>query len=188
MATNVRVLVLSGFGRPSAVTSEVSRVLKHRVVSAGGSAADCNLRELGLPLYDGEEDLSTFPEAAKRLAATMRSHQAFFLIAPEYHNGIAPLVKNAFDWAAKAHILGHGEALLKGKVSALITVSAGPNVGVQALTQMGALCLFLGSTVLPGSLGILDRPETLAPDASIKDQGVAQRLDGLVAELILSTR
>ena len=188
MDADLSVLVLSGFGRPSTVASEVLRLIEQSALAEKRSVTLKNIHLLALPLFDGEDDLRFIPAKAKELSQDIVSHHAVIIVAPEYHGGMAPLVKNALDWAARSYALTHQLQLLQKKPSALIAVSPQRNVGVQGLSQMAAVCHALGSTVMPGSMGILDHPATLSEDGRLRDKAVSQRLDGLVQELFKAIR
>ena len=188
MAADLSVLILSGFGRPSIVASEVLRQIEQSALAEKRSATLRNIQLLSLPIFDGEDELRLIPAKAKELSQEIVSHHAVVIVAPEYHGGMAPCVKNALDWAARSYALTHQLLLLQKKPSALITVSPQRSVGVQGLSQMAAVCHALGSTVMPGSMGILDNPATLSDDGRLRDKAVSQRLAGLVQELFKAIR
>lgn len=179
-----KVLILSAVGRGSVVGDEVIRLVKEQIISSGAEPTELGLKAQNLPLFDGERDLQAFPVEAKYLEQSIRRHHALMIIAPEYHQGIASLVKNSLDWAAQTHALLHGESLLLGKPIGIVSVSMENHLGVQALTQMAALCHTLGGRVLPGSMGVLDQIKVLGEDRRMTDQGLVKRLSGLASDLV----
>jgi NAD(P)H-dependent FMN reductase len=167
----------------SVVGEEVIRLVSDQIVTKGGVPTVVALKAQMLPLFHGEQDLVAFPSQATHMAQIIRDHRSLMIIAPEYHQGIAPLIKNSLDWAARAHTLSHRSPLLQGKAIGIVTVSTETHLGVQALTQMAALCHTLGGRILPGSMGVLDQEKTLGEDRQIADKGLIKRLSALAGEL-----
>lgn len=179
-----KVLILSALGRGSVVGEEVVRLVLEQITSLGAQPTFLSLKAQNLPLFDGERDLQAFPVEAKHLEQTIRHHHALMIIAPDYHQGIASLVKNSLDWAGQTHAMLRGDSLLLGKPIGIVSVSMENHLGVQALTQMAALCHTLGGRVLPGSMGVLDQIKVLGDDHRMKDQGLVKRLSGLASDLV----
>jgi NAD(P)H-dependent FMN reductase len=179
-----RILILSALGRGSVVGEEVIRLVKEQITSSGAEPTLLSLKEQNLPFFDGEWDIQTFPVEAKHLEQIISHHHALMIIAPDYHQGIAVLVKNSLDWAGQTHAILRGEALLLDKPIGIVSVSMENHLGVQALTQMAALCHTLGGRVLPGSMGVLDQIKILGEDHRLKDQGLVKRLSSLASDLV----
>ena len=180
-----KILLLSAMGAGSIVGEAVLRLVSEHIASKGGGTTMVALKAFRLPLFDGEGDLGAFPQEAKELAETIGHHHALMLIAPEYHQGIAPLVKNSLDWSGRAHTLAeYRTPLLHGKSLGIVTLSPEQHLGVQALTQMASLCHALGGRILPGSMGVLDQWKSLGDDRQIKDPGLVKRLSALAEDLL----
>jgi NAD(P)H-dependent FMN reductase len=179
-----KVLMLSALARGSVVGDEVIRLVIDQIRSSGAEPNLLSLKAQNLPLFDGERDLQEFPLEAKHLEQSIRHHHALMIIAPDYHQGIASLVKNSLDWAGQTHAMLFGESLLLGKPVGIVSVSVENHLGVQALTQMAALCHTLGGRVLPGSMGVLDQIKVLGEDNRMKDQGLVKRLSDLASDLV----
>ncbi len=184
MSSNLSILILNGFGRLSAVTSEVLRIVTENLEQLGVETKTKNLFQLALPLFDGEVPWLAIPSPVKDLVHDIRIRHGVLMIAPEYHGGLGSVVKNAMDWAAMASSVRHQDLLLDYKPSAFVTVSSERNHGVHALNQMGALCHTLGSPVMPTSMGIYDQPHSISTDGSFSDIAVTRRLETLVSDLV----
>lgn len=104
-----------------------------------------DLRELALPLYDGDlEDEKGMPAGAQKLVALMLDHDALLIASPEYNSQNTPLLKNAIDWCTRAD-----ENPLQGKVAAVVSASPGNFGGIRSMTLARQLLTHLGCHVIP---------------------------------------
>lgn len=89
-------------------------------------------------------DLETSPpETVQRWWDTLRGADALLVGLPEYNWGIAPLAKNALDWATRPP----SDRAIAGTVVAFMS-SAGRSGGEHAQSNMGMILGFLGATVV----------------------------------------
>ena len=83
-----------------------------------------DLRELDLPLYDGDlETQKGFPAGAKRLQELMIPAHGLLISSPEYNSSISAALKNAIDWVTRTDKAGGTLAAFKGKVAGLMAAS-----------------------------------------------------------------
>ena len=62
-----------------------------------------DLRELALPLYDGDyEDNAGLPAGAQKLVELINAHGGLLIASPEYNSQMTPPLKNAIDWCTRA--------------------------------------------------------------------------------------
>ncbi len=102
MPDPVRLLALAGSMRSGSLNKKLLRVACNMAETQGAQVTLLELRELALPLYDGDvEQTHGLPEGARRLKQLMISHDAFLIASPEYNSSISGVLKNAIDWASR---------------------------------------------------------------------------------------
>src|SRR5262245_50268967 len=105
--TAPRLLAFDGSLRRDSWNRKVLAVAIDGARRAGAEVTQLLLRELALPLYDGDlEAASGLPEGARRLKAAMIASDGLLLGCPEYNTSIAGVLKNAIDWASPAEAGG----------------------------------------------------------------------------------
>jgi len=83
------------------------------------------------------------PEVVQRWWDTVRAADAMVVALPEYNWGIAPMAKNALDWATRPPT----DRAIAGTVVAFMS-SASRSGGEHAQTNMGMILGFLGATMV----------------------------------------
>lgn len=151
---------------------------------AGATVTTVDLRELALPLYDGDLEASSgLPEGAKRLQALMVSHQGFLIAAPEYNSSITGVLKNAIDWASRA---APGEAPLaafREKTAALLSASPGALGGLRGLVHLRAILSSLDVLVIPEQFALGKANEAFDGAGALKDPKHAASVKRVVERL-----
>jgi chromate reductase, NAD(P)H dehydrogenase (quinone) len=143
-----RVLAFSGSARNDSFNSKLLTHVVRGASEAGASVTRLDLRELSLPLYDGDLEAREYPAAATRLRELIVAHDALLLACPEYNGGISPLLKNTIDWMTRAPGAKADPSLFGGKSAALCSAAAGPFGGMRGLRWVRELLNNLGVTVL----------------------------------------
>src|SRR5436305_15040887 len=81
----LKVLAFSGSMRTDSLNKKLVRAAAAAVERAGAEVTHLELRDLALPLYDGDVEAQFgLPEGARRLKQLMLSHDAFLISSPEY--------------------------------------------------------------------------------------------------------
>ncbi len=140
-----KILAFSGSARRESFNRKLLAAVVDRVRTAGGAVTIVDLRELALPIYDGDlEDAQGMPEGAKKLVSLITEHDGLLIASPEYNSQMAPLLKNAIDWCTRAD-----ENPLEGKVAAVVSASPGNFGGIRSMTLARQLLTHLGCHVIP---------------------------------------
>lgn len=169
-----KVLGLSGSLREASFNT---KLLKAAIASYG--AADVEIADLNLPLYDGDLEAKGIPDGVSKLAAQIEAADAIIVASPEYNKGISGVLKNALDWSSR--VPGDG---LRGKPTLLIGAAAGRTGGETAyfmarncLSQLGAAVLATPAVLVAGAHGEFNE------DGTLKSAQYQKSLDGAVAVL-----
>lgn len=138
----------------------------------------CDLSDV--PLYNGDVEAAGPPDSVKKLVENLKSADALILACPEYNYSIAPVLKNALDWASRAP---ENEALVGKPV---IMFGAGGMAGTsRSQHHLRQVCVRL-------DLYPLNRPEGLFnafqggfdADGSVTDPEIAAQVKKQVHALV----
>jgi NAD(P)H-dependent FMN reductase len=183
-----RILAFAGSTRTDSYNKKLIQIASAGAQAAGAEVTGLDLRDLPMPLYDGDLEASSgLPENAKKLKALMLAHQGLLLAAPEYNSSITGVLKNAIDWASRP---APGEASLAcftGKVAAIMSASPGALGGLRGLVHVRAILGNINVLVIPEQVAIMKANDAFHPDGSLKDakqQANVQQLGAKVAQML----
>lgn len=98
------------------------KLLQNAIALAKGldvEIEELDLKELNLPIYDGDIEARGFPESVKKLKEAVERANVLFIASPEYNSSISAALKNAIDW------LSRGKNSLDGKIAAVFGATPG---------------------------------------------------------------
>src|SRR5438067_8684658 len=181
----VSVLAFSGSMPTDSLYKKLVRVAPAAVERAGGEVTHLDLRDLALPLYDGDlEAQSGLPEGARRLKQLMLAHDAFLISSPEYNSSISGVLKNAIDWASRP-VPGEPPLVwFSGKIVGLMAASPGGFGGIRALATLRAILENLGSIVIPKQVALPRAHEAFNEAGVLKDPKLQASIDALAQQLV----
>ena len=169
-----KILGISGSLRKDSFNT---KLLKAAITSYG--AAEVEIADINLPLYDGDLEAKGLPEAVLKLAAQIEAADALIIASPEYNKGISGVLKNALDWASR--VPGN---VFAAKPTLLIGAAAGRTGGETAyfmtrncLSQLGAVVLATPAVLVAGVHNEFNENGTL------KSEQYQKTLDNAVATL-----
>ena len=150
-----RVLAFSGSARKDSFNAKLLALVARGASEAGAAVTQIQLRDFGLPLYDGDWEASNpFPPGAAQLRELLAEHDALLIACPEYNGGIAPLLKNTIDWMTRAPGAKADPGVFARRVAALCSAGAGGFGGARGLRWTRELLNNLGVTVLATQVAI----------------------------------
>ncbi len=183
------ILGFAGSTRKDSWNKKLVQLALQGAEAAGATVTFLDLRDLPMPLYDGDlEEASGLPENARRFKDLLKSHQGLLIASPEYNSSFSAVLKNAIDWASRSE---EGEAPLacfNDKVCALMSTSPGALGGLRGLVPLRMLLGNIGVVVLPDQMAIPKAMEAFTPEGALKDprqQAGIQALGANVAKLLL---
>jgi chromate reductase, NAD(P)H dehydrogenase (quinone) len=166
-----RILVFAGSTRTDSLNKRLARHAADVLRNAGAEATLLDLRDLALPLYDGDlEARDGLPVGAKRLKELMKAHQAFVIASPEYNSSIPAVLKNAIDWASRAEPNEKALVAFQGKVALLLAASPGLLGGLRALVHLRSILGNIGVIVLPEQLAVSKAHEAFDDQGRLADE------------------
>ena len=159
--TKPKVLVMSGSARTGSFNRKLAALAAEAAQREGAEVTVLDLRALGLPLYDADDEAAALPAGALELRRVFAAHQAVLISAPEYNSFVTPLLVNSFAWLSRVPA-GEGQAsglgVTAGKPTGLLSASPGALGGLRGL-------IFLRS-FLSANFGMLVVPDTHSVSAA----------------------
>jgi NAD(P)H-dependent FMN reductase len=179
-----RVLAFSGSARKDSFNAKLLTLAVQGAADAGAEVTRIDLRELELPLYDGDAETSNaYPPGAARLRELLARHDALLLACPEYNGGIAPLLKNTIDWMTRAPGAKADPGVFAGRVAAICSAAAGPFGGARGLRWARELLNNLGVIVLASQVTIPAAFKAFDANGALADARQAESARALGREL-----
>ena len=164
------ILGFAGSTRKESYNKKLVQIALQGAEAAGARVTFLDLRDLPMPLYDGDlEEASGIPENARQFKALLKSHQGLLIASPEYNSSMSAVLKNAIDWASRPE---DGEAPLacfNDKVCALMSTSPGALGGLRGLVPVRMLLGNIGVLVLPDQMAIPKAMEAFTPEGALND-------------------
>jgi len=192
MAQTPKILAFAGSTRADSYNKKLVRVAMAGAEAAGAEVTFLDLRDLPLPLYDGDLEASEgLPENARRLKELMVAHHGLLIASPEYNSSVTAVLKNAIDWASRAE---EGEAPLAAytdKVAALVSASPGALGGLRGLVHLRAILGNIGVLVLPEQIAVPRAHEAFGPEGQLvdpKQQASVEKIGAGLARVLAKLR
>lgn len=189
MAYVPKILAFAGSTRTESFNKKLVRIAVAGAQAAGAEVTSLDLRDLPMPLYDGDlEATEGIPPNARKFKELMLAHQGLLISAPEYNSGISGVLKNAIDWASRST---PGEAPLAcfvGKVASLMSASPGGLGGLRGLVHVRSILGNIHVLVLSEQVAVPRAHEAFNPDGTLKDskqQASIERLGRNLADILM---
>jgi chromate reductase len=183
-----RILVFAGALRRESFNKKLARLAADAARAAGGEVTLVDLRDLPMPLYDGDVESSDgIPANAKRFKELMLAHDALFISSPEYNSSISGVLKNTIDWASRTE---KGEAPLacfEHKVAALVAASPGLLGGLRGLVTVRSILSNIRVLVLPEQLAVSKAHEAFDAEGKLVDPKHQAMLEKIARRLVAVT-
>ena len=180
---NIKVVAISGSLRLDSYNRKALRAAERFASEAGASVEEIDLKELNLPLYDGDIEARGFPESVQKLKSVVESSDVLLIASPEYNHSISGALKNAIDW------LSRGKNSLDGKTAAIFGASPGLFGTMRGQAHLRQILAALNvTTASQPQVFIRLANEAFNSDGSLQDVKLHNQLKQLINKTInLST-
>ena len=188
MGETPKILAFAGSTRSGSFNKKLVKVAIAGAKAAGAEVTYLDLRDLELPLYDGDLEAKGLPAGARKLKDLMLAHDALLISSPEYNSSISGVLKNAIDWASRPV---PGEKPLEcfaGKVAALMSASPGHLGGLRGLVTVRSILGNIKVLVLPDQVAVSKADQAFGEDGSLKDEKQRASVEGLGRTLTETVR
>ena len=184
-----RIIAFAGSTRTASFNKMLLRIAVEDAKKAGGEITLIDLRDLPMPLYDGDlEESDGPPPNATQLYELMKEHQGLLLACPEYNSSITGVLKNTIDWVSRPREGEPALAAFTGKVAALLSASPGALGGLRGLVHVRSILGNIGVTVIPNQIAVPKATEAFNAEGLLKDERLAGKIAELARELVEMTR
>lgn len=174
--TPVTILGLGGSLRRDSFSRRALLETLAAAQAAGAETIDWTLDAHPLPLYDDDlEQFGELPEVVKQLHQAARRADGVLFAAPEYHNGISGVVKNAIDWLRPRDV--------RDKPIGIIVVGGGSAGGHRALTHLRQVARGLAAFAIPPEVSIANADAALL-DGPWPDPATERHIERLGREIV----
>ncbi len=189
MAEPLRILVTSGSSRQGSYNRTLADLVANIVAEQGAQPNRFDLRDLALPIYDGDYEAANGPPpGAIRLSDAMAESDALFIATPEYNGFPTPLLINAFDWLSRLKsVPGRpaGADATAGKAAGLAGASPGHLGALRSMNYVRQyLQMNFGMLVVPQQLAVSRAMDAFDAGGHLKEAGQHKALEGVVKALI----
>lgn len=182
--TKHRILAFAGSTRTDSHNKKLIQIAIEGARSAGAEVTHLDLRDLPMPLYDGDlEEKEGIPANAKKFKELLLAHQGLLIASPEYNSSITGVLKNAIDWASRPLPGEKNLACFTGKTAALLSASPGALGGLRGLVHVRSILGNIQVLVLPDQIAIPKAHEAFNADGSLKDVKKHAEVQNLGAQL-----
>lgn len=184
MSYTPRILAFAGSLRTESYNKKLVRIAAAGARDAGAEVTLVDLRDLPMPLYDGDvEAAGGLPENARRFKELCIQHDGFLIASPEYNSGISGVLKNAIDWASRPEPGEPGLVAFAGKTAALLSTSPGALGGLRGLAILRSILSNIQVLVLPHQLAVGKAGEAFDADGALIEPKQVESVRRVGAEL-----
>ena len=141
----------------------------------GAEVESLDLRDLNVPLYDGDREAAYgLPAGVRKVIDAVRDADGVVLASPEYNHSVSGVTKNLLDWVSRGRPYP-----LEGKPVLALSATPGPSAGRAGLEALRQPLEAVGARVKTAGFGRVARRSDGAVDLPPADAG---RLAGTVRE------
>ena len=184
----VKLLFFAGSNRQASLNKRLAKAASSMAAEFGAEVTFIDLKDYEMPLYCGDLEANEgVPEAAKRLAELVQSHDGVFIASPEYNSSLSPLLKNTLDWVSR---LRSDETPPRtpwhqAQVFAIGATSMGPMGGLRGLQLLSALLINgYQVNVIPQTVAVGKGHEVLGEDGSLSTPQSEAMLSGAMKAFV----
>lgn len=192
MTSRPAILAFAGSTRTGSFNKQLVKIAAESARKTGAEVTMLDLRDLPMPLYDGDlEEREGLPAPARKFKELLLAHHGLLISAAEYNSSISGVLKNAIDWASRSAPGEPPLACFTGKVAALMSASPGALGGLRGLVHVRAILGNIGVLVLPEQVAVPRAHEAFQPEGVLKDakqQASVERLGERLAQMLVKLR
>lgn len=175
----LKVLAISGSLRKDSYNRKALQVAKKFAAELNAEVNEADLKELNLPIYDGDIEAQGMPESVQKFKKEVEENDVLLIASPEYNYSISGVLKNAIDW------LSRGGNSLDGKAAVIFGASPGPFGTLRGQYHLREILFALNVFVLPQpQVFIRSAHEAFNADGSFKDEKLSNQLKDLIEKTL----
>jgi NAD(P)H-dependent FMN reductase len=183
-----KILAFAGSTREGSFNKKLVRIAVDALRAAGAEVTLLDLRDLALPMYDGDCEIELkLPEGGRRLKDLLIAHHGFIISSPEYNSSISGVLKNAIDWASRPEAGRPPLECFTDKTAAIIATSTGLLGGLRGLLTLRLILGNIGTYVIPKQLAVPKANEAFDDQGKLKDPKQQGTIEAIAKTLVQFT-
>ena len=176
----VRLLAFAGSLRTASSNRKLIHTLAAGARRAGAEVELIELRDVPLPLYDGDIEAAGMPANVVLLQQKLAAADGLLIATPEYNGALPALVKNTLDWISRPQADGSdGTRLFSGKVAGICSASPGALGGLRSLLVLRDQLAKLGLWVCPAQVAVGGAATAFGEDGALLDERRRAQVEGV---------
>jgi chromate reductase, NAD(P)H dehydrogenase (quinone) len=181
----IRLVAFAGSLRTASHNRKLVRIAAAGARSAGAEVTEVDLRDLPMPMYDGDvEREQGLPPNAKVFKRLLSESHGMLIGSPEYNSAFSAVLKNAIDWASRPEPNEPPLVAYKGKIAGLMAASPGQLGGVRGLAVLRAVLAGIGVIVVPTQLAIPRANDAFDADGNLRDAGQHATIEAIAGDVV----
>ncbi len=182
---SIKILVLSGSNRTDSLNQKLAETLKNILSDKEFDAKCLRLSDYKLPLFNADLPL---PVEAETLANEIWQCDGLVIASPEYNGSLAPLLKNALDWASRVKIDDEKPYAFYEKSCYLTACSPGALGGFRGLKHLRDVLTSVGGLVLNNQLAVGNGFEAFDDAGNLVDERIKKMAVAGLDDLVVSIK
>lgn len=180
-----RILAFAGSLRTDSWNKKLVAQAAQAARDAGADVTLLDLRDLPMPIYDGDiEAKQGLPANARAFKQLLREHHGVLVSTPEYNSQMPAALKNAIDWATRLEPGDTPLVAFKGKIAGVMSASPGALAGLRGQMLVRALLSYLGMVLVPSQFGLARAHEAFDADGRLKDDKQRATVEGIAQGVV----
>lgn len=175
----IRVLAFAGSLRKDSWNRKLIALGAAAVRGLGADVDLLDLREVDMPLYDGDlEAASGLPAGALAFRDRIAKAAVILIASPEYNYSIPGTLKNAIDWTSRPP-----QQPWQGKVVGLMAASPGAVGGARMLPDLRKVLSGIGALVVPSQVSVGGADKAFDAEGKLGERP-SKQIDALAKQLL----
>ncbi len=187
MSKTPNIVVFAGSTRAASINKKLAAAAARAAEDAGAAVTRLDLRDLALPLYDGDlEAAEGLPVNAQAFKDALLAHDGMLIASPEYNGLISAVLKNAIDWASRPQPDEPPLVAFRGQVAGIMSASPGGLGGLRGLVHLRQLLTNIGVLVVPDQIAVAKAGQAFTEEGALAD-AAQQASVAAIAERVCRT-
>lgn len=180
-----RILAFAGSLRADSWNKKLVAQAAQVARDAGAEVTLLDLRDLPMPIYDGDiEAKQGLPANARAFKQLLCDHHGVLVSSPEYNSQMPAVLKNALDWATRQESGDTPLVAFKGKIAGVMSASPGALAGLRGQVLVRALLSYLGMVLVPSQFGLARAHEAFDAGGRLKDDKQRAALEAIAQGVV----
>jgi chromate reductase, NAD(P)H dehydrogenase (quinone) len=176
----LRVVSFCASSRNGSYNRKLLNIADAIVEQMGAEIDKIELRDVPLPLYNGDDETSQgLPDAVWKLKSRIAAAHGIIIACPEYNASIPGVFKNLIDWTSRGNYQPW-----EGKVIGLMAASSGLYGGVRMLPHLRQVFQLLNAQVIPQQVAVREARKVWDDTGKLLDEKLPGHVEKLVRELV----